>query len=44
MSELREVVAREIRGVTFRRLLLTRSPVRVEELATDLGGSVEEIA
>lgn len=37
-------MAGEIRGAAFRRLLRTGSPVRVEELAADLGRSAEEIA
>src|SRR5262249_61591777 len=44
MSELGEVLAGEIRGAAFRRLFRTGSPVRVEELAADLGHPVEEIA
>jgi len=44
MSELGDVLAGEIRGAAFRRLFRTGSPVRVEELAADLGHPVEEIA
>jgi len=44
MSEPGEVLAGQIRGAAFRRLLRTGSPVRVEELAADLGRSAEEIA
>jgi alkylmercury lyase len=43
MGELGEVLAGEIRGAAFRRLLRTGSPVRVEQLAADLCRSVEEI-
>ncbi len=43
MSEGRDVPAGQVRGAAFRWLLRTGSPVRVEELATDLGRPVEEV-
>jgi hypothetical protein len=40
---LGELLVDEIRGAAFRRLIRTQSAVSIEDLATDLGRSVEEV-
>lgn len=44
IGDLALVLTGNIRRAAFRRLLLTRSATRADELAIDLGRSVEEVA
>jgi hypothetical protein len=43
VGELGELLVDEIRGAAFRRLIRTCSAASIEDLATDLGRSVEEV-
>ncbi|MBJ7597966.1 hypothetical protein [Candidatus Nephthysia bennettiae] len=43
MGELGELLVDELREAAFRRLIRTGSAVSIEELATDLDRSVDEV-